>query len=235
MTTDDQLISALKKIRKLVDDSYFNGHIGWTYDSDATREAENRTLLRLVGDKVIDTVWTDESGDFFPDKNGVLITGEENFGAYDMTTSNLTKHAIIGGFNPPAYEHLCLRLGIDPYKNTRPATLHFEGFETPVVSMGGEVYIFTSLHRGKKKALLMRVLQKYPGQLLTLERIKTAKILSEALENETSFKAILDNSLFVKDGPLSPFFSIANDTITYYPTRNLTLEQATAIKEYAKS
>jgi|TARA_B100000678_G_scaffold289241_1_gene299365 hypothetical protein len=235
MTTDEQLVSALKKIRKLIDGGYLNEYVGWTYDTDSTREEENRTLLRLAGDKVLDTVWTDESGDFFPDKNGVLVTGEDNFGAFDMTTGNLHKHAIIGGFNSAAYEHLCLRLGVDPYKDTHIARLRFEGFGTPVVSIGSEQYWFNPLHSGKKKELFMKVVSKHPEKVLTLNQLKTAASLKDALEEDTSINTVLENSIFIKQEPLSPFFTITKDTIVYHSEKALSVSEINAIKSRAKS
>lgn len=235
MTTDERLVSALKKIRKLIDGGYFNGYIGWMYDDESSREAENRTLMRLGGDGVLRDVWTDEAGVFLPDKHGVPVTAEENFPAYELNTGNIDRWAVIGGLNPLAYEHLCLRLGVDPYKDTVLARLHFEGIGTPVVSIGSEQYWFNPLHSGKKKELLMKLISKHPEKLITLNQLKAAASLKDILKEDTSIKTILENSIFIKQEPLSPFFTITKDTIVYHPEKALSISEIDAVKSRAKS
>lgn len=237
MTTDEQLTFALIKLRKLIDRGYLgaNRYVGWSYDDNSERTVENRTLLKLSSYGVLRDVWAEMYETFLPDKNGILVTAEENFAPYDIGPGNLNEQAIIGGLNVIAYEHQCLRLGINPYNETYMATLSFEGMGQPLVTVGSERYYFASLHSGKKKELVIDVVKRHPDKLISLRQLKSLKDLQETLKSETNINTVLENSLFSKGKPLAPFFTITKDTIAYHPQQNLTIAQIETIKLHAKS
>jgi hypothetical protein len=230
MTDNDWTIRVLEKLGKLIRDGYMKSFVGWSYDSDTNKEDENRALLRLETEKVV-TVWTDESGAFLPDEHGVLVTGEDTFGAYELTTGNIKKGAVVGNLNTVEFKRLSSDYGIDTTNELYKASLEIKGFGTPVVSIGGKKYVFNSLQAGKKKEALINAISKHPERVLTLKNI----VKVSGLEETTNLNKLLENSLFVADEPLVPFLTLTKDSVTFHSERLLTIEQVDAIKSGSKS
>ncbi len=231
MTNDDWTIRVLEKLRKFINDGYMKQFVGWGYDNESSKEDENRALLRLETNKVI-TVWTDESGSFFPDKQGVLVTGEDNFGAYDMTTGNLNRDAIVGNFNASAYERACSTAGIDAYSESYKASLQFEGFgTTPVVLVGNDKYRFSPLQEDKNKHRLFKAISKHAEKLISIKNVRTIK----GLEEVSNLNKLLENSVFASGSPLAPFITLTKDSIVFHADKLLTPSQLSAIKQHSKT
>lgn len=230
MTDNDWTIRVLEKLRKLIRDGYMKSFVGWSYDGGTNKEDENRALLRLETEKVV-TVWTDESGAFLPNEHGVLVTGEDNFGAYELTTGNINKGAVVGNLDTAEFKRLCSEYAIDTTNELYRASLEIKGFGTPVVSIGGKKYVLNSLQAGKKKEVLINAISKRPERVLTLKGI----IGVGGLEDTTNLNKLLENSLFVGNSPLVPFLTLTKDSVVFHPERLLTVEQVNAIKNSSKS
>lgn len=225
MTDYDWTIHALEKLRGLKNKGYLKGFVGWPYQSNDKDDhiKENVALLKLETEGII-TVWTDESGAFIPDKDGILVTGEDNFGAYDLTTGNIERNAIVGNFNIDKFKQVCTELGINADKELVKARIYLKGIGTPVVTILGKEYEFNSMKSDSYKERLFEIVSKKPGQVFTVKDLKE-------LSNFGSIERITDlteNNYFTRE--LSPFVDITKDTIIFHDTANLTKEQVKAIE-----
>ena len=228
MTDDDWTIRVLEKLRKLASAGYMKGFVGWSYDTESGKGDENRALLRLETEKVI-TAWSDESGDFIPDKHGVLVTTEESFGAYDLTNGNIHKDAIVGNFNNTAFRDMCDRFGINAdAESYRVELLLLDGVE-PYIIVGQRRYRYRSLHSGKATDIIAFAYTKL-GQPITQQILK-AEAGIHSIDNVS--QAIKDSPFVSNSSPLRLFTSANPRAITLSKYADATNEHLEEIKSKA--
>jgi hypothetical protein len=115
------------------------------------------------------------------------------------------------------------------------ATLSFESYDTPVITIGNTSYRLRSMRYGKTFDIVSYCLEKFPDKFVGLPAIKKYLQL-EKLEDKdiTNLRDKLRGSLFEQGGPLQPFIEVSPHKIMIKRTTTLTDEQISSIKSVSK-
>lgn len=226
MVSNDWTIQVLVKLRKLVVGGYLSGFVGWKYDDENKRAEENKALLYLKSIGVIDvsTILQDE---FFEDGNGVLVTGEQHFGAEDMTMADPSGYAAIHKLDKRAYEQACYDAGLSPHKLTYRAKLELIDGVEPTVIIGGDKYILPTLHSGKPTSVIAYA-STHPNTVLN------KKALADIKPPSNIKFSIRDNIFSYNGGTLRHFIKATPDSIRFIEYADITDQELDDIKAKAK-
>lgn len=226
MASDNWKTRVLVKLRTLVVGGYLSGHVGWKYDNEDNRVVENEALLYLKSIGVLDVVTILQDA-FFEDGNGVLVTGEERFGAEDMTMANPSGYAAISRLNKQAYEQACTDAGLSPDKLTYRAKLELIDGVEPVVAVGGDRYTLPTLHSGKPTSIIAYASTR-PNTVLNKKALVDIKPPSNIKYS------IRDNIFSYNGGALRHFIKATPDSIRFLEYVDITEQELDEIRAKAK-
>lgn len=214
MTSDDYIFNALDTVRiSLLNNGTVIGLV-WPYDNNEQLLEQDTALDFLVSTDVIsvdtqDSIFDFENGDFVF-KGVSTVAQQENW------------KRTVTAFNSTAYEHMCDKYGLNPYKLTYNASLELKDDVVPVVSIGSVNYTLPTLHSGKASEII-----KYCNNRIN-QTVKKEELKKEihSLREISNVRDILRDSPFShRRGALHPFVELSSHAITLHNHTQLTSEQ----------
>lgn len=217
----------LEKLRTIVINGALSNTVKWKYDNNESITIENKNLMALHTLGVVDVSrLTNNAPDaFYENDDKILISDEStNIVAFNMGTPN--GEVIIRNLNSIEYEKICIESGLSPRQEEYLAQIEIAGIGTPIVTVGNQRYIFSSLHSGSYKEKLLTLLFEQPEKTFSLEDIKANKGFSTI----TNLNKLVENSYLSKE--LAPFICITKNSVRLQPKTNLDKSQFEQIKNY---